>query len=88
MLTKVEQERMRYEARMLAIRTQQALVEVEERRIETGQYIGRIHRCEHLLNRPQTPSDDAVELTLEEVGRRADELEAELTSGGRSGADP
>jgi hypothetical protein len=62
MLTKVEQERMRYEPRMLAIRTQQALIEVDERRIETGQYIGRIHRCEQLLNRPRTPSDDSLSL--------------------------
>jgi predicted transposase/invertase (TIGR01784 family) len=46
MLTQDDQERMRYEARMLAIRTHQTLLEeAEERGIEKGEHIGRIHQC-------------------------------------------
>ena len=88
MLTQDEQDRIRYESRMRAIRTQQTLVEeAEERGIENGreegvakgEYIGRIHAFEHLLKRPQTQSDDLVQLTLDELRGRSDELEAELT---------
>lgn len=102
MLTQDEKERMRYEARMLAIGTQQTLVEEAEERgkeeahergreegrdegreegMEKGEFIGPIHQCERLLQRPQTPSDDLVQLTMDDLRRRADELEAELTSG-------
>src|SRR4026209_2010301 len=88
MLTQDEQERIRYESRMRAIRTQQALMEEAEERgiekgiekgVEKGEYIGRIHAYERLLKRQQTPSDDLVQLTLDDLRRRADELEAELT---------
>jgi predicted transposase/invertase (TIGR01784 family) len=100
MLTKDEQERIRYESRMRAIRTQQTLMEEAEERgiekgreegieegiekgiekgVEKGEYIGRIHLAERLLQRPQTPSDDLVQLTLDDLRQRADELEAELT---------
>jgi flagellar biosynthesis/type III secretory pathway protein FliH len=53
--------------------------EGREEGIEKGEYIGRIHLAERLLQRPQTPSDDLVQLTLDDLRRRADELEAELT---------
>jgi hypothetical protein len=84
MLTQNEQERMRYEARMLAIRTHQTLLEEAEERgiekgVEKGEYVGRIHLAERLLKRPQTPSDDLVQLTLDDLRRQAAELEAELT---------
>jgi predicted transposase/invertase (TIGR01784 family) len=88
MLTQDEQERMRYEARMLAIRTQQTLVEEAEERgmekgreegIEKGEFIGRIHLAERLLKRLQTPSDDLVQLPLDDLNRRAEELERKLT---------
>jgi flagellar biosynthesis/type III secretory pathway protein FliH len=78
---------------MRAIRTQQTLVEEAEERgiekgiekgreegIEKGEYIGRIHLAERLLKRPPTPSDDLVQLMLNDLRRRAEELEAELTS--------
>jgi predicted transposase/invertase (TIGR01784 family) len=92
MLTQDDQERMRYEARMLAIRTQQTLVEEAEERglekgMEKGEWIGRIHLAERLLNRPQTPSDDLVQLSLEQLRRCADELEAELTGPGATDSD-
>jgi predicted transposase/invertase (TIGR01784 family) len=93
MLTQDEQERMRYESRMRAIRTQQTLVEEAEERgiekgiekgreegIKKGEYIGRIHLAERLLKRPQTPSDDLVQLKQDDLRRRADELERELTA--------
>jgi flagellar biosynthesis/type III secretory pathway protein FliH len=53
--------------------------EGREEGVAKGEYIGRIHAYERLLKRPQTPSDDLVQLTLDELRRRADELEAELT---------
>jgi predicted transposase/invertase (TIGR01784 family) len=87
MLTKDDQERMRYESRLMAIRDQQCLIEdAREDGLETGlqkgEYIGRIHLAERLLKRPQTPSDDLVQLAQEALRNRADKLEAELTSGG------
>jgi hypothetical protein len=91
MLTQDEQERMRYESRMRAIRTQQTLVEEAEERgiekgVEKGEYIGRIHAYERLLKLPHTPSADLVQLTLDDNRRRADELEADLT--GERGNSP
>jgi hypothetical protein len=93
MLTQDEQERIRYESRMRAIRTQPTLMEEAEERgmekgiergreegVAKGEYIGRIHAYERLLKRSQTPSDDLVQLTLDDLRRRADELEAELTN--------
>lgn len=86
MLTRNEQERERYEARLKAIRDQQSLLEDAleqglEKGVEKGEQIGRIHAYERLLKRPLTPSDDLVQLASDELRRRADALEAEVIGG-------
>jgi hypothetical protein len=43
-----------------------------------GELIGRIHLCERLLKRPETPTEQLVALSLEELTRRAEELLAQL----------
>jgi hypothetical protein len=86
MLTKDEKERLRYEARVKAARDQRAFVEdarrakqeALEQGLETGEYVGRIHFGERVLKRPLTPSDDLVDLSLDELRRRAEALEAEV----------
>jgi predicted transposase/invertase (TIGR01784 family) len=90
MLTQDEQDRERYESRMKAIRDQITLVEEAEERgiekgiekgmekgMEKGQLIGRIHAYQRLLGRDLTPSDDLVQLDLDELRHRGQELEAE-----------
>ena len=49
-----------------------------EKGFEQGQLIGRIHLCERLLDRPLTPRDELNGLAPEELGQRADELEARV----------
>jgi predicted transposase/invertase (TIGR01784 family) len=82
MLTKDEQERLRYEARVKAARDRRAFAEdakrAMERGLQQGEYIGRIHFGERVLGRPQTPSDDLVQLSLDELQRRATALETEV----------
>lgn len=41
--------------------------------------IKRIHLCERLLKRPETAAATLAERSLEELGRRARELEDELS---------
>jgi predicted transposase/invertase (TIGR01784 family) len=49
----------------------------QEGRLE-GEQIGRIHAYERLLQRPETPTGQLAALSLEELTRRADELQALL----------
>ena len=37
-----------------------------------------IHLCERLLNRPETPREQLVRLSLADLTRLADELQAQL----------
>jgi hypothetical protein len=53
--------------------------EADERGIEKGEFVGRIHAFELLLKRPQTPSDDLVQLSIADLRRRAEELETGFT---------
>jgi hypothetical protein len=43
-----------------------------------GEQIGRVHAYERLLGRPETPTEQLAALSLEELSRRADELQALL----------
>jgi predicted transposase/invertase (TIGR01784 family) len=41
-----------------------------------GQVLGKIHLCERLLQRPETPAEHLASMTLEELTRLAEELQA------------
>src|SRR5438132_14436012 len=75
MFAQTDQERERYEARrkfQLDYNTGMKVARLE------GELIGRIHAYERLLQRPETPAEQLVALSLEDMARRADELLAEL----------
>jgi predicted transposase/invertase (TIGR01784 family) len=75
MLSQTDQERELYEARrkwQLDYNTGLKAARLE------GVLIGRIQLCEGLLGRPETPTEQLAALSLEELTRRADELQAEL----------
>jgi hypothetical protein len=71
MLSQTDLERERYEARrkaQLDYNTGMKMARLE------GELIGRIHAFEHLLQRPETPTEQLLALSLEDLTRRADEL--------------
>jgi hypothetical protein len=80
MLTQADLERERNEARLKAQLDQNTLVKAaflkgrEEGRIQ-GEQIGLIHGYERILNRPETPTEELAALDVEELTRRADELQ-------------
>jgi len=79
MLTQTDLERERYEARrkaQLDINTGLKVARLEGR--EEGEKIGMIHLCERLLQRPQTPTEQLAELSLEDLTRLADDLQAQV----------
>jgi predicted transposase/invertase (TIGR01784 family) len=76
MLSQTDVERERYEARLKAQLDQNSLI--RGARLE-GRLIGRIQLCEQLLQRPETPTEELAALSLEELTRRAEEVEALLT---------
>jgi predicted transposase/invertase (TIGR01784 family) len=75
MLSQTDQERERYEARRKAQLDYNTGMKVA--RLE-GELIGRIQMAERLLRRPETPSEQLLALPMEDLTRRADELEAQL----------
>lgn len=75
MLTQTDLERERYESRRKAQLDHNTYMKVA--RLE-GEKIGIIHHCERLLNRPETPSEQLVGLSLEELTRLADELHGQV----------
>ena len=46
--------------------------------ISKGEKIGRIHLCELLLKRPETPAEQLYQLSLEELTRLADDLQEQI----------
>jgi predicted transposase/invertase (TIGR01784 family) len=67
MLSQTDQERERYEARckwQLDYNTGMKVARMEGR--EEGEQFGRIHLCERLLRRPETPTEQLAALPLEE----------------------
>jgi predicted transposase/invertase (TIGR01784 family) len=79
MLTQSDLERERYEARRKAqsdYNTGMKVARLEGR--AEGEKIGIIHFCERMLNRPQTPTEQLAGLSLDELTRLADELQAQV----------
>jgi len=83
MLTRTDQERERYESRrkaQLDYNTGLKVAKMEGRdegRTE-GEKIGMIHAYEGLLNRPETSTEELARLTLDELNRLSDDLQAQL----------
>lgn len=91
MLTKTDEERERYEARRKAQLDYNTGIKVarmegkeegreegREEGLEKGEKIGMIHLCEKLLNRPQTAAAELAGLSLDDLTRLADTLQAEV----------
>jgi hypothetical protein len=87
MLSQTDLERERYEARRKAQLDYNTGLKVarmegrEEGLLEgrmKGEQIGRIHTLERLLHRPETPTEQLLALSPEDMTRRADELQALL----------
>jgi predicted transposase/invertase (TIGR01784 family) len=79
MLSQTDLERERYESRRKAQLDHNTGMKVARLEgIECGEQIGRIHFGERLLHRPETPTEQLAMLSLEELTRRADELQALL----------
>ena len=78
MITQTDMDRERYEARRKAQLDYDTGLKVArmEGRIE-GE-ISKIHLCEQLLNRPETPTEQLSLLSLDELTRLADELREQL----------
>jgi hypothetical protein len=75
MLAQTDLERERYEARRKAQLDYNTAIKVA--RMEGGQ-IHLIHFCERLLHRPETPTEQLTALSLEDLTRLADELQAQV----------
>ena len=75
MLTQTDLERERYEARRKAQLDYNTGLKMA--RLE-GEMIGVIHLCERLLNRSPTPTEHLAGLSLADLTRLADELQAQL----------
>jgi len=75
MLTQTEVERERYEARRKAQLDYNTGLKAA--RME-GEKIGAIHLCERILQRPETPTEQLASLSLENLSRLADQLQAEV----------
>jgi predicted transposase/invertase (TIGR01784 family) len=79
MLTQTDTERERYEARrkwQLDHNTGLKVARMEGR--EEGARIGTIHFCEKFLNRPLTPIEQLAEMSLEDLTRKADDLQEQV----------
>ena len=83
MLGQTDLERERYEARRGELDFNTGMkAALREGRAE-GEKLGivrAIHLCQRLLRRAATPAEQLTELSLEELTRLADQLEAELVS--------
>ena len=79
-------ERQRYQDRLQTLRDErrresarrESREEGKTLGLAKGQKIGQIHFCERLLNRPETPIEQLAPLSLAELSRFADELQASL----------
>lgn len=74
-MTQSELDRERYEAHRKAQLDYNTGLKVA--RLE-GEKIGMIHLSERLLNLPETPTEQLLGLTLDDLTCRADELQARL----------
>jgi hypothetical protein len=84
-LAQTDLERERYEARRKAqldynTGLKVARMEGWEEGRSHGEKIGRINLCERLLDRPETSAEQLGRLTLEELSRLLEQLQAEAFS--------
>ena len=80
MLTKTDVERERYEAQRKAQLDYNSGISSARREGEMsgkmiGKRIGTIHTCERMLQRTETPEEQLLALSLEDLKRLAEELE-------------
>jgi hypothetical protein len=76
MLTQTEIERERYEARRKAQLDYNSGMNFARRQGEmAGEKIGAIHICERMLQRPETPKEQLLTLSTEDLNRLAEDLE-------------
>jgi predicted transposase/invertase (TIGR01784 family) len=81
MLSQTDVDRERYESRRKAQLDYNTGMRVaREEGLAKGEQIGRIHTCERLLKREVTPTEQLAVLTVDELTRRADELQALMPS--------
>jgi predicted transposase YdaD len=85
MLNQTDLERERYESRrksQLDYSTGMKVARLEGRveGLKEGE-IAKIHLCERLLKRPETPAEQLAGLSLEDLERMAQDLEAALRAG-------
>ena len=85
-----DQERERYEARRkwqldyntdMRVARMEGQEEGQRKRLEgrlEGEKIGLIHLCERLLNRPETPTEHLASLSVADLTRLADDLQAQV----------
>jgi predicted transposase/invertase (TIGR01784 family) len=83
MLSQTETERERYEARrkaQLDYNTGMKVARLEGlgEGLTKGEHIGFIHLCEQLLGKPNSPTEQLAELTVEELAHLAGQLRAQL----------
>ena len=74
MLAQSDLERERYEARRKAQLDYNTAIKVAR----MDGHIQLIHFCERLLHRPETPTEQLAALSLEDLTRLADELQAQV----------
>jgi hypothetical protein len=91
MLTQTDLERERYEARRkwqldyntgLKVARMEGHEEGRTERLAQGERIGLIHAFERLLRRPETPTEELIRLSLEELTRLTDDLQGQLSKQG------
>ena len=79
MLTQTDIDRERYEARQKALHDHNSLMGYVSEQRELGEMIGEmigtIRTCERWLQRPQTPKEQLLALSLEDLTRLAEDLE-------------
>ncbi len=84
MLTQTDLERERYESRRKAqldynTGLKVARMEGQEEGLEKGKRIGMINAFESLLNRPETPTEQLLSLSLEQLTRLGEDLQQQLS---------
>jgi hypothetical protein len=77
MLTQTDIERERYESRRKAQQDHNSAINFASRQ---GEKIGAIRICERMLQRPQTPQEQLLALSPEDLNRLADDLEKQVLS--------
>jgi len=79
MLTQTDVERERYEARRKARLDHNSFTNAARREGQIiGKQIGSIHAYEQMLQRPQTPEDQLLALSLDDLKRLAEDLKKQV----------